>query len=295
MYELIHAVGNTYYINCPAKMGVYREADNGVWLIDSGNDKEAGKKVFKILAAQGWTLRAILNTHSNADHIGGNRILQERTGCPIYVSGMECGFVNHPLLEPSFLYGGYPLNALRNKFLMAQPSSAHPLSEAKLPAGMEILPLPGHFFEMVGFRTPDGVCFLADCLSGANVLEKYHVSFLYDVAAYLQTLNDIQRLRAELFVPAHAEVCAEIAPLAERNRAKVEEILRLLCFCCEQPHSFEEILKMVFDHYGLTMDMNQYVLIGSTIRSYLSYLCGEEQLQIIFSENRMLWSHPVSA
>lgn len=44
MYELVQAAGNTYYIECPAKMGVYVKGEGEAVLIDSGNDKEAGKK-----------------------------------------------------------------------------------------------------------------------------------------------------------------------------------------------------------------------------------------------------------
>lgn len=44
MYEL-HQVGSrTYYMEAPAKVGVYLLPDNGVLLIDSGSDKDAAKK-----------------------------------------------------------------------------------------------------------------------------------------------------------------------------------------------------------------------------------------------------------
>ena len=162
MYEL-HQVGeNTFYIDCPAKMGVYRTAPDEAVLIDSGNDKEAGKKALRRFEEQGWRLRAVYSTHSNADHIGGNNLLAARTGCPLYAAGLEAAFTRTPILEPSFLYGGYPPKALRNKFLMAQPSEALPLTPDVLPQGLSSFPLPGHFFDMVGFRTDDGVVFAAD-------------------------------------------------------------------------------------------------------------------------------------
>ena len=80
MYELIKAGEKTYYMDCPAKVGFYLTGENEVVAIDSGSDKDAGKKVKKILDANGWRLAAIYNTHSHADHIGGSRYLQEQTG-----------------------------------------------------------------------------------------------------------------------------------------------------------------------------------------------------------------------
>ena len=37
---------------------------------------------------EGWSLHAIINTHSNADHIGGNKYLMQQTGCRIYASSI---------------------------------------------------------------------------------------------------------------------------------------------------------------------------------------------------------------
>ena len=289
MYELIQAAEHTYYIQCPAKMGLWVPDGQHAVLIDSGNDKDAGRKVQKILEAQGWALTAILNTHANADHNGGNDLLQQRLGAPAFAPGIEAAVTTHPILEPAFLYGGYPPKPLRNKFLLAQPSRCEPLTEENLPAGLAMLPLPGHFFDMCGFRTEDGVWFLADCLSGADIVEKYHVNFLYDVAAYLETLDRVSALEGRLFIPAHAEPAEDIRPLAELNRRKVLEIAELIRSLCREPRIFEDVLRDVFTHYQLTMDFNQYVLVGSTVRSYLAYLLDRGELAAEFAGNRLLW------
>ena len=54
MYELIKINDNDYYIDCPAKIGIVKVGGNDVVLIDSGNDKDAGKKILKILDSNGW-------------------------------------------------------------------------------------------------------------------------------------------------------------------------------------------------------------------------------------------------
>ena len=79
MYELMQVSEHCYYIQSPAKIGLVKLKDTEVCLIDSGNDKEAGRKVRQILDKNGWKLTAIYNTHSNADHIGGNRYLDRKS------------------------------------------------------------------------------------------------------------------------------------------------------------------------------------------------------------------------
>lgn len=288
MYELIPVAPHTYYIQSPAKIGVVETSDGHVVLIDSGNDKEAGRKVRQHLDRQGWTLDAIYNTHSNADHIGGNAYLAKQTGCALYAPGIEAAFTQHPILEPALLYGGYPMKALRHKFLLAQESNAQPLTPEHLPAGFELIPLPGHFFDMVGLRTPDDVVFLADCLSSQATLDKYQISYVYDVAAYLDTLEHVKEMQATLFVPAHADATEDIAPLAQYNIDKVNEIAGHILDFCAAPHTFEEVLQHLFTSYDLAMTFEQYALVGSTVRNYLSWLLDSERLSATFTDNRLL-------
>lgn len=289
MYELIPVAPHTYYIQSPAKIGVVETSDGHVVLIDSGNDKEAGRKLRQHLDRQGWTLDAIYNTHSNADHIGGNAYLAKQTGCALYAPGIEAAFTQHPILEPALLYGGYPMKALRHKFLLAQESDAQPLTPEHLPAGFELIPLPGHFFDMIGLRTPDDVVFLADCLSSQATLDKYQISYVYDVAAYLDTLKHVKEMQATLFVPAHADATDNIAPLAQYNIDKVNEIAGHILDFCAAPHTFEEVLQHLFTSYDLAMTFEQYALVGSTVRNYLSWLLDSERLSATFTDNRLLW------
>ena len=289
MYELIQVSEQSYYIQSPAKIGLVKLNKQDVCLIDSGNDKDAGRKVRQLLEANGWRLTAIYNTHSNADHIGGNKYLQGQTGCMIYAPGIDCAFTHHPILEPSFLYGGYPCKELRHKFLMAQESDAQELTKESLPEGLEIIPLPGHFFDMVGFRTPDDVVYLADCLSSRETLDKYQIGFIYDVAAYLNTLEMVKSLRAKMFVPAHAAASEDVTELAQYNIDKVLEIADKITGICREPLCFEVILQKLFADYGLTMNFEQYVLVGSTVRSYLAWLKDNGRVNTLSEDNMLLW------
>ncbi len=295
MYELYQVGADSFYLQAPAKIGIFRLNETDVCLIDSGNDKNAGRKVRQILDGNGWQLTSIYNTHSNADHIGGNRYLQQQTNCRIYAPDIERDFINHPILEPAFLYGGFPCGDLRHKFLLAQESSAMLLTDNCLPEGLSSIKLAGHFFDMAGYRTKDDVVYLADCLSSRETLDKYQIGFIYDVGEYLNTLEHVKTMTAKMFVPAHAEPTDDISELAQMNIDKVLEIADKILNICKTPVTFEKLLQRLFDDYELRMNFEQYVLVGSTVRSYLSYLRDTERMDIQFYNNEMLWQSKENA
>ncbi len=286
--ELVKVGEKTYYIKNPTNIGIYKVDDENVYLIDTGNDKDAGKKILKIVDEQGWKVKGIINTHSNADHIGGNKVIQDRTNCEIFAFNIEKSFTEFPILESSFLYGGYPFKDIRNKFLLAKESKVTNI-ENNLPEGLEYINLKGHFFDMIGIKTSDNVYFLADSLFSKETITKYHLFFIYDVREYLNTLDYLSTLNGKLYIPSHCETTDDITNLIELNKSKIKEVADKICNICECEITYEEILKCVFDEYNLEMNPNQYVLIGSTIKSYLSYLYDENKLTYEFNNNKMLW------
>jgi hypothetical protein len=154
---------------------------------------------------------------------------------------------------------------------------------------MEISHFPGHSFDMVAVKTGDEVWFVADTVVSEATLQKYHISFMYDVNLYLQSLEKLCELKGKLFIPSHASPCEDIKPLADINVNKTNEVMQLICSICGEGKCFEDILKEVFDYYGLTLDVSQYGLSGSTLRSYIAHLAEKGSIESFVSDNRLLW------
>ena len=173
---------------------------------------------------------------------------------------------------------------------MAKESNVTDFSSLEFPKELELLPLPGHFFDMIGVRTPDNTLFIADCVSSPQVLEKYGITFIYDVAQYLATLNKLELLQADIFVPSHAAPTNNVHTLTAINRSKVYEIRAKIVEICNTPQTIDEIIQSIFHIYNLTMTIEQYVLVGSTIRSYLSWMKDENIIEIIIENNALKWS-----
>ena len=289
--ELECIQGRTHVLRGPANVGVFDMGDGQAILIDAGNDEDAGRKILQACKASRLTVSRIANTHSNADHCGGNAFIQARTACGISATRAEAAFIETPLLEPSYLWGGFPLAPLRNKFLMAKPSRVTEILEPPCPvAGTEIeaIPLPGHFMAMVGFMTPDRVFFAADTVASAEILAKYHVFYLYDIAAHLETLDALARIQAEWIVPSHAAPTRDIIPLVEVNRTKIFEIATFLLEWCVVPSTPDDLLARLSGHYAIELNHAQYVLVGSTLRSYLAWLADRKEITTRFEAGRML-------
>ena len=292
--ELKPIAANTYYIPSPTNVGVYLQGQDAI-LIDSGSDEGAARQILRVLQNRGLNLRLIINTHSHADHIGGNLFLQKRTGCAVAATREEAVFIENTPLEAAVLYGGYPLAALDNKFLHAKATPVQqiiPASGPILDTGLEALPLYGHSWGMIGVRTPDQVCFMADCLLAAKVIQKYHLFYLWDIQAQLQTFASLRLLPPACYILSHAEPMADLSETVEVNHQKVTEIIQTIRELCATAVETETIFQQLCLKYGIAVNDNGYVLGMSTLRSYLSYMEQVDQLTRRFENGILKWIVP---
>ncbi len=289
MFECIQVAQHTYYIASPVNIGIYVEKDNSVWLIDSGLDARVGKKIEKILLEKNWKLKAIINTHSHADHIGGNNYLQEKFQCPIYANGLDCLFIENTFLSPMALWGAYPPKILQTKHIMAEISKVQDINTITLPQGFESIPLYGHGLFMIGIKTPDNILFIADELCSQYVLDKYGIPFNYYIEEYVKSLEKAKTLSADLFIPAHGEPTKNIMPLIEANLEAIQKIKTLIYDFCKQPIYFDKLMQAIFNHFAHELNFVQYAVVGCAVRSYLTWLYDEGKIEPISIENMLHW------
>lgn len=289
MYELIKVSEKCYYIDSPSKVGIYCQNEHDVYLVDSGSDVNSAKKTLKICNEQGFNIKGIINTHAHADHIGGNAYIQKQTGCDIFCSTIDIPFIEHTIINPLHIYGGFIPEEMRHKFFLAESAQAKNISSDDFPKELITYDISGHSLGMIATVTPDNIAFVGDIVSSEEVINKYGITYLLDIRKHLESLKFVENMKANKFVMSHVETVEDIKPLIELNRNKIFEIADVITDILKTPMSTENLLKKLFEHYRLHMNFIQHSLVGSTVRSYLTWLKEENQIAVEFIDNMMIW------
>jgi|WetSurMetagenome_2_1015567.scaffolds.fasta_scaffold76050_2 glyoxylase-like metal-dependent hydrolase (beta-lactamase superfamily II) len=297
-------VSGVYIIPGSTTIGVIADTSGiqtEVYLVDSGGCRKDGEKILSELTGAGFSLRAIINTHSHADHCGGNAYLTEKTGCGIWTSALEKGSLENGRIQSSIAWGGYPLPELESSYYVSEHADVTRVVSEKdkimLNNGtlIEFVPLPGHYFEQLGIlcTTTENkhILFTGDAVFGRTKMAKYWIPFLYDVNAFKDSLDRLCTIKADWYVPSHGEPLTEIEETTELNKiAVLSTETCIISLLQKKACTAEELLKRVADYNSIPLRLPQFVLIGCTIRSYISYLYREKKITYTITDNRMIWS-----
>ena len=113
---------------------------------------------------------------------------------------------------------------------------------------------------------------------------------MLDVASFLDTLEKLRSIRADWYVPSHGDAVTRIDETAEMNQiAVLQTISCIMKILKKKPHTAEELLTEVANANGISMKLPQYVLIGSTLRSFLTSLYEKGRITYEIADNKMLW------
>lgn len=287
MIELIKLGEKTFYIKNPVNVGIYVIDNENVCLIDTGNSKDFGKIIEKILIEHNWNLKYIINTHSHADHIGGNKYLQNKYNCRIFSSTIEKHFINVPLLEPAMLYSANPPKQMFSRLLKAEASFCEDISLCQI-KGIEVINLEGHSIGQIGIVTDDNVCFVGDAYTSAQILNKYSIQYVYDIQKYLNTLEFLKSTSYNYYVPSHGLVennCKNTLDINIQNILNIEnEIINII----KDKIIYNDLLKEIFKKYHINMNIIQYHLINATIKSFVTKLETDGKIEFVYENNEMV-------
>ncbi len=266
-------------------------------LIDTGLDDGHARKLLRALEEAGLTPGGILNTHSHADHHGGNRLILSRfPELKVFAPPLEDAVITHPILEPLSLFGARPPRELQTKFLLAPPSPARLAPEPGLcrigGADVELIEVAGHASLMYAVRVGE-VLYAADALFGEDALNKHPLTFCADSGLQKDSAEKLAGLEGvRTVLPGHGAPTSDLAGLVSANLAAYERTTQAVLRAVQAGEaSIDELLARVCGALGVTMtNAGAVVLNRAVVSAHLTELLEGGQVAMTVQANRLIFS-----
>ncbi|WP_216328158.1 MBL fold metallo-hydrolase [Deinococcus aestuarii] len=275
---------------------VLEDRRGGALLVDTGLDESHARRLLRALGEAGLTPTGILNTHSHADHHGGNAGLLKRfPDLKVFAPPLEEAIITHPVLEPLSLFGARPPRDLQTKFLLAPPSPARLAPEPGLAriggVDLELIEVAGHASMMFAVRVGE-VLYAADALFGPESLQKHPLTFCADSRLQKEAaarLGELEGVRAVL--PGHGGPTADLAGLVAANLAAYGRTTAAVLEAVRGGAApVDELLARVCDVLGVHMtNAGAVVLNRATLSAHLTELLERGEVAMGVEGNRLLF------
>lgn len=278
-------------VNCALVIGEDRQAV----VVDSGQDRDAGRDLRRACERLGVTPVAIVTTHAHADHFGGNAyLLRQFPELRVYAPEIERSLMADPYLEPVYLFhGARPPAELTSKWLQAEASPVHeglepgPLELAGV--RFEVIDTSGHAHRQRALLV-DGVLLAADAVFGPEVLRKYPLPFGQDVAAQRRAMEVVGGSGAALVVPGHGAPNRDAAELAAENLRVLDAAAEAVLAACDGV-GLEGVLARTCRTLGIAIaDLPRYHLNLCTVAAHLTRWREQGRVEARLDDGALRWS-----
>lgn len=252
--KLTQVKGNTWVAEGYELIPFYKLDGKRCVLLDTGLLEEREELEAALLGA-GLTPAGVLCSHAHVDHCANNGYFQEKYGAKIALTFPEAGMCAN-LLNLKCYFLTLPLGMVEREAgcMVHEPDVILPPDGPFSFCGtlFQIIHTPGHSAGHVSTVTPDGVCYAADALLSAGLLEaKLPYNLNHQLA--MDSREKLRKVDCELFIMAHRGVCpaSEIGALIDANQAllrrRAEEVLELV----DRPMTVSEIDQAACRRYQL--------------------------------------------
>ena len=224
--------GNTYCIVTGySRLPVYKLDEKNIIMIDSGLPRE-WEGIESCLDKEKLFVKAVITSHYHPDHIGNHLKLRNKYGTILYLSPFAAAAKADPMNMLGSMAGITTYRQVKNHFgEVFAPDFFLDWNAPSIEvegAVFQILQLPGHCAEHMGFITPDNVGYVADTVLSKNIIEHLRSTFTTCVELDLQSKEKLTELTCDKYIVAHNAVCDSIRELALQNRDHMLARLELL-------------------------------------------------------------------
>jgi glyoxylase-like metal-dependent hydrolase (beta-lactamase superfamily II) len=296
MPELTQVSDDVYVLLDFLNYGIIKIGDGNCALIDTGLDEQDAQTILDACKIMNQKPAAIINTHSHADHYGGNHHIEKSTNCSVYAPELEAAIMANPELEPLYIYGAYTPSELRQSSVMGTKSVASDLlQEPSVTIGnktFDVVSLKGHSPNQMGVVVED-VFFCGDSVFSKPAWERFVIIYMADVGNTVKTLERLLKVGAKAYIPSHVAPIAddgEFADIVNYNIIRIQMIADEILHILKKPANAPSILDAICKAHNLHMKtIQQYYFSLDTIKAYLSYLYEQNLITYQLDCGMLYW------
>jgi len=274
---LEHVLGDTWCIVTGfCRIPLYMPDRGNAVMMDSGLIKVDRDGILELLEREGIHITSLLTSHFHRDHIGNHKAIQEKHGCAIYMTPFAAIIAEERGNLQFTGYETYVFTRARGDYPYSRPDHLIPRDSSQVTASgytFELLWLPGHAVEQVGFVTPDGVAYLADTLLSEHLLQAIRLPYYTNLKLDLEAKEALRKLHYKRYILAHNGVCDSLDRLIDQNIATAHAKASMVESLADHWQTLEQLCASVMAHVGVDCsELSKVVGSKRNIQVLVEYL-----------------------